>query len=79
MLKSLLFLRSNGNWRKRRQYMMAKIGIKQMSKKIPLIIKALDEQLQGIKAGDRVELSSLLEEASMTIITKTIFGEDADD
>ena len=59
--------------------MMAKIGIKQMSKKIPLIIKALDEQLQGIKAGDRVELSSLLEEASMTIITKTIFGEDSDD
>ena len=79
MLKSLLFLRSNGNWQKRRQYMMAKIGIKQMSKKIPLIIKALDEQLQGIKAGDRVELSSLLEEASMTIITKTIFGEDSDD
>ena len=79
MLSSLLFLRSNDNWRKRRQYMMAKIGINQMSQKIPMMIKALDKRFEDIKAGDRVELSSLLEEASMTIITKTIFGEDADD
>ena len=59
--------------------MMAKIGINQMSQKIPMMIKALDKRFEDIKAGDRVELSSLLEEASMTIITKTIFGEDADD
>ena len=59
--------------------MMAKIGIKQMSQKIPMMIKALDKRFEDIKAGDRIELSSLLEEASMTIITKTIFGEDADD
>ena len=59
--------------------MMAKIGIKQMSQKIPMMIKALDKRFEDIKAGDRIELSSLLEEASMTIITKTIFGEDSDD
>ena len=79
MYKSQHWERSNSNWEMRRRYVMGKINLGEVSKKIPLILKSLDERLSTVKPGDRIELSGVLEEASMLVITKTIFGEDADD
>ena len=76
---SILFLPSNENWQRRRRYAMSKIGVQQVSKKIPLILSSLEERFSKFKVGDRIDLSDALDEVSMCVITKTLFGEDADD
>ena len=63
----------------RRKYFMSKIGIQQVSKKIPLILTSLDERFSKIKEGERFDLSTALDEVSMQVIAKTLFGEDAQD
>ena len=47
-LKSFGFIRSTENWQTRRKYMMSKIGIQQVSKKIPLILKSLEERFAKV-------------------------------
>ena len=50
-LKALTFLPSNENWNRRRKYMMSKIGIQQVSKKIPLILNSLNERFGNLEVG----------------------------
>ena len=77
--ESFLFLRSSEHQHKRRKYAMSKIGIQQVSKKIPLILKSLEQRFSTVKEGDRIDISTALDEVSMCVITKTLFGEDAED
>ena len=78
-MDSYVFMRSTENWSLRRKYLMSKLGIQQVSKKIPLILKSLEERFSKVRTGERFDLSTAFDEVTMCVIAKTLFGEDADD
>ena len=76
-LKGLLFLPSNASWSSRRKGVMRKLGLHQVSNKIPLILHTLEERFKDVQQGERLDLSGALEEVTMTVMTKVLFGEDS--
>ena len=71
------FIRSTNNWRMRRKRFSDKLGLNYASKNIPLFIETAQEQLCKIKEGERVCLSDLISEITISIITKLLFGGDS--
>ena len=70
------FTQSSNNWSVRRKRLSDRLGLNFASKKIPLIIGTAQECLKGIKEGDRVCLSDLISEITISVIAKLLFGED---
>jgi cytochrome P450 len=80
---SLLLIPSTKNWKERRSEATKLIGINNMSKYVPMMVRLIDKVLidhskgnSWSKSGDETNLTILVKQMSFQIICKILFGRD---
>ncbi|CAI2366632.1 unnamed protein product [Moneuplotes crassus] len=73
---SLDQIRSNQDWKQRRDAIMKVIGINFSSRFIPLMIRKIKENTNAWKQNEEIDLSKEMQSTTFAIITEILFGID---
>ncbi|CAI2364272.1 unnamed protein product [Moneuplotes crassus] len=72
--KSFTIVRTNQNWKKRREAFVRSMKLNYVSKNIPMVMKALEDKVATWKEGQEINFSDEMKEVTFKVILTILFG-----